>query len=76
MYERIGRYVRPQAIKNGARRIPEAVQGGIGLRNCKLCRFSKVCNSLPGICIILQYASIAVLLSVLGYLFVTQELLS
>lgn len=58
---------------------PERIQGSWevgGLKNCKLCGFSKVCNSLPGICILLQYASIAVLLSVLGYLFVTQELLS
>ncbi|WP_260291832.1 hypothetical protein [Sedimenticola hydrogenitrophicus] len=46
------------------------------MKNCKLCGFSKACNSLPGICIILQYASIAVLLGVLGYLFITQELLT
>ncbi|MCW8944133.1 MAG: hypothetical protein OQL27_05110 [Sedimenticola sp.] len=46
------------------------------MKNCKLCGFSKACNSLPGICIILQYVSIAVLVSVMGYLFVTQELLS
>lgn len=56
--------------------IPKQFQGVFRLKNCKLCGFSKACNSLPGICIILQYASIAVLLSVLGYLFVTQELLS
>jgi len=45
------------------------------LRNCKLCGFSKYCNSLPGICIVLQFVAIAMLLGVLGYLFVTQELM-
>ncbi|MCW8946714.1 MAG: hypothetical protein OQK80_04530, partial [Sedimenticola sp.] len=49
------------------------VDGVFRLKNCKLCGFSKACNSLPGICIILQYVSIAVLFSVMGYLFVTQE---
>jgi hypothetical protein len=41
-----------------------------------LCRYSKVCNDLPGICLLLQYAAVAIVLSSLGYLFVTQELLS
>lgn len=45
------------------------------MRNCKLCGFSKHCNSLPGICIILQFGAILLLLGVLGYLFVTQEIL-
>lgn len=46
------------------------------MKNCKLCRFSKVCNDLPGICIVLQYTAVAVLVGALGFLFVTQELLS
>lgn len=45
------------------------------MKNCKLCRFSRACNDLPGICILLQYAAVAVLVSALGYLFITQELL-
>jgi len=45
------------------------------MRNCKLCGFSKHCNSLPGVCIIMQFAAILLLLGVLGYLFVTQEIL-
>lgn len=46
------------------------------MKNCKLCRFSKVCNDLPGICIVLQYAAVAVLLGALGFLFFTQEVLA
>jgi hypothetical protein len=40
-----------------------------------LCRFSRACNDLPGICILLQYAAVALLIAALGYLFITQELL-
>jgi len=43
------------------------------LRNCQLCRLSKVCNSLPGICILMQYVALAVLIGTLGYLFFTQQ---
>lgn len=46
------------------------------MKNCKLCRFSRVCNELPGICILLQYAAVVVLVAALAYLFITQELLS
>lgn len=49
--------------------------GRPSLKNCKLCRFSKICNDLPGICILMPYVAIAVVLAALGYLFVTQELL-
>ena len=45
------------------------------MRGCKLCRYSTVCNALPGICILLIYAAIIVVVVALGYLFVTQELL-
>ena len=45
------------------------------MRGCKLCRYSKVCNDLPGVCILLIYATIFVVVTALGYLFVTQELL-
>lgn len=44
------------------------------MKNCKLCRFSSACNSLPGICILLQYVAVAVLIGVMAYLFFTQEL--
>jgi len=46
------------------------------MKNCKLCGFSKVCNDLPGICIIMQYAAVAVLVGALGFLFISQEFLS
>lgn len=40
------------------------------------CTFGKVCNGLPSACIVLQMILVVALSSVLGYLFVTQELLS
>jgi hypothetical protein len=46
------------------------------MKNCTICRFSKVCNDLPGVCIIIPYIAIAVVVVAVGYLFVTQELLS
>ena len=45
------------------------------VKNCKLCKYSKVCNDLPGICILVPYLAVAVVAIALGYLFVTQELL-
>ena len=57
--------------------IPAALPGfgqrSFTMKNCKLCRFSKSCNDLPYICIIAQFAAIAVVLGVLAYLFITQE---
>jgi hypothetical protein len=44
------------------------------VKNCKLCRFSEVCNDLPGICILIQYAAVAVLVASLGFLFFSQEI--
>jgi hypothetical protein len=46
------------------------------VKNCKLCRFSSLCNDLPGVCIVIPYVAIAVVVGALGYLFVTQELLA
>ena len=45
------------------------------MRSCKLCKYSRICNDLPGICILLPYVAIAVVTVALGYLFVTQELI-
>jgi len=45
------------------------------VKNCTLCRFSKVCNDLPGVCIIIPYVAIAVVVAAVSYLFVTQEIL-
>jgi len=39
------------------------------------CTFGKVCRDIPGTCIVLQMILVVALSSVLGYLFVTQELL-
>jgi hypothetical protein len=47
----------------------------ITMKNCTLCRYSKVCNDLPGVCVLLPYLAVAVVAGALGYLFVTQELL-
>ncbi|MEO5342261.1 MAG: hypothetical protein H7842_02790 [Gammaproteobacteria bacterium SHHR-1] len=45
------------------------------MKNCKLCRLNAVCNDLPGICILLQYAAPLLVGGVLIYLFITQELM-
>ena len=45
------------------------------MRGCKLCRYRTVCNDLPGVCVLIIYAAIFVVVTALGYLFVTQELL-
>jgi hypothetical protein len=39
------------------------------------CTFAKVCNDIPGACIVLQMILVVMASSFLGYLFVTQELL-
>jgi len=46
------------------------------MKHCKLCNLSRVCNDLPGICILLPYLTVAVVVVSLGYLFVTQEVLA
>ncbi|MEW8231464.1 MAG: hypothetical protein AB2745_14135 [Candidatus Thiodiazotropha endolucinida] len=45
------------------------------MKNCKICRFSKVCNDLPGICILFQYLAVVMVIVSIGILFVTQEIL-
>lgn len=45
------------------------------MKNCTLCKYSKVCNDLPGVCVLIPYVAIALVVASLGYLFVTQELL-
>jgi hypothetical protein len=45
------------------------------MKNCKLCKYSKVCNDLPGICILIPYVAVAVVAVAMGYLFITQEML-
>ncbi len=45
------------------------------MKNCKLCKYSTVCNDLPAICILLPYLAIAVVVVSLIYLFITQELI-
>ncbi|MES9992260.1 MAG: hypothetical protein ABW098_09915 [Candidatus Thiodiazotropha sp.] len=45
------------------------------MKNCKLCKYRKVCNDLPGICILFQYLVVLVVVVSLGFLFVTQEIL-
>lgn len=43
------------------------------VKNCKLCRFSGLCNDLPGVCIVIPYMTIAVVVIAVSYLFFTQE---
>jgi hypothetical protein len=45
------------------------------MKNCKLCSLSRVCNDLPGVCILIPYLTVALVAVTIGYLFVTQELL-
>jgi hypothetical protein len=45
------------------------------MRNLLSCTVGKVCSDIPGTCIVLQIILVVLLASVLGYLFVTQELL-
>lgn len=46
------------------------------MKNCNLCKLSRVCNDLPGVCILMPYLAVAVVAVMVGYLFVTQELLA
>jgi len=66
----------PTEIDSGSVPTFAVTRGVFDVKNCKLCRYSKVCNDLPGICVLLQYAAIGLLVSSLAYLFITQELLS
>ncbi len=43
------------------------------MKSCKLCNLHRVCNDLPGICILLPYLTVAVVVVSVGYLFLTQE---
>lgn len=45
------------------------------MKNCKLCRLNRICNDLPGICILLQYTAPLLVVGILLYLFITQELM-
>ena len=45
------------------------------MRNCKLCRYSNICNDLPGVCILIPSIAVAVVAIAMAYLFVTQELM-
>ena len=39
------------------------------------CTFGKMCSDIPGVCIVLQMILVVALSGVLGYVFVTQELM-
>jgi len=41
------------------------------VKNCKLCRFSQVCNDLPFFCVLLQYLAVAGLIGFLAWLAIT-----
>ena len=42
------------------------------MKNCKRCRYHRVCNDLPGFCVLVPYLSIAVVLIAVSYLFFSQ----
>lgn len=46
------------------------------MKNCTLCKFSKLCNDLPGICILIQYLAVGLLVVSLGFLFISQEIMT
>ena len=43
------------------------------MKNCKLCLHSKLCNDLPGVCLLSPYITVVVLAVAVAYLFITQE---
>jgi len=43
--------------------------------NCKHCRYSHLCNPMPGLCILAFYVAVAVVTIGMAYLFVAEELL-
>ncbi|MEA3275860.1 MAG: hypothetical protein U9Q81_11330 [Pseudomonadota bacterium] len=45
------------------------------VKNCKMCKYSQLCNDLPGVCVLIPYIAVAVVAIAMGYLFVTQELM-
>jgi hypothetical protein len=45
------------------------------VKNCKLCWHSKLCNDLPGVCVLIPYIAVVVLAVAMAYLFITQEIL-
>jgi hypothetical protein len=47
----------------------------LSVKNCKLCSYSKLCNDLPGVCMLIPYVAVAVVTVAIGYLFITQELM-
>jgi hypothetical protein len=45
------------------------------VKNCKMCRYSKLCNDLPGVCVLIPYIAVFVVAVAMAYLFITQELM-
>jgi hypothetical protein len=45
------------------------------VKNCKLCLHSKLCNDLPGVCVLIPYITVVVLAVAMAYLFITQQIL-
>ena len=41
---------------------------------CNHCAMNKVCNDLPGFCILVQMGAVVALVGFLGYLFVSQAI--
>jgi len=42
----------------------------VSVKNCKLCRHSKLCNDLPGVCVLIPYIAVVVLTVAMAYLLV------
>ncbi|MFZ1575656.1 MAG: hypothetical protein WAT36_10575 [Chromatiaceae bacterium] len=45
------------------------------MKNCKLCPYHRLCNPLPGICILAFFAAVGAVAIGMAYVFITQELM-
>jgi hypothetical protein len=74
----VGYRPRPELRQPGRRPFSKAVPSEtevLSVKNCKLCSYSKLCNDLPGVCMLIPYVAVAVVTVAIGYLFITQELM-
>jgi hypothetical protein len=46
------------------------------MKSCKLCKLSRTCNDLPGVCLLIPPVTAFVVVVSVGLLFVTQEVLA
>ncbi len=44
------------------------------VKNCKMCRYSRLCNDLRGVCVLIPHIAVTEVAVAMAYLFITQEL--